>query len=1096
MTKSLRFGNPGWRLFWRMLPFVLSPLSAQSVVSHIEHLGTGDGLSHPSVYAILQDDTGYLWFCTENGLNRFDGYQFKAFYHHPHDPSTLSSNSVSAILQEEDGRFWMGTWGGGLNRYDPGEEGFRSYRADVGDPESLSSDFVQTLFLSKDNTLWVGTLDGVNRFDRSRGLITQYRGLTGEGNLLTGGRIWCFAEDPDGRLWIGRDHGLVQLDPNTDIAERFTPSRPGRIDLHNVQIRRLCLDRFQRLWVGTSHGLARIQPRSGEVEYFSDPRGPGGGAEINALYEDRVGRIWVGTHFDGLWFWNQANKSFAPVPIEHPTSSADKTLDVRAIFEDLSENLWVGMRRDGIFRLDLKQQKFRLRKTGELIPPSGVSTMLEDAEGGFWLGSTEQGLTRWNRQTDQFERFRHERDDTRTLSHDHVTSLALDAERRLWVGTLGGLNRWNKGRRNFERVPLQSGDGRAASNDRVFALLVDDTGVLWVGGEKGVFRYNGESFRHFRHIRRTPGSLAKGWIHCLHQGRSRTIWLGSRSGGLSRYDPAGESFTTFSHDPQNPNTISNDAVLSLMELGGYLWVGTAEGLNRLDPETSGFRLFTVQDGLDGNAVYAIENGGNGMLWLSTNRGLSRFDIHSETFRNYGPRDGLQGEQFFRGSSFRSARGELFFGGPGGINSFFPAEVRDHFFRPQVAITRFQALDRELALGELERPFELDDEDNLIQIEFAAFDYTNPGNHRFDYKLEGYDRDWVSNGASRKAVYAKLPPGEYRFHLRATNHDGVAHEYNNLARLRVGRPWHASAWAVAVLGLLALSLGLGAMFLGRRRKHYRSRVEELEKIKRQAVLTTRSRSAFLTNMSHELRTPLNAIIGYSEILAEELEDVEVTDFDVRQCLEDLAKIKSSAYYQLAQVNNLMELAKIDGGKGELFLETFDIRDMVGLVLDHIHPMLEKTGNTLNVKYIPEGIGAMVADLVKVQGILLNLLTNANKFTQQGDISLVVMRMRESGSEVICFKVKDTGIGIPAENVEIIFDEFTTAHGSTRYEGPGLGLYISKHFSQMMGGHIGVESQVSLGATFSVYLPAVVTPDSKIRVRHSSSGSGRYSAQTIF
>lgn len=1095
---SLSYGNPAWRSFSSILLLGLCPLFGRKSVSPPEHFGPEDGLSHPSVYAILQDRSGFLWFGSANGLNRFDGYRFKSYFHHPHDPASLSSNSLSAILEDEDGFLWLGSWGGGLVRFDPVNETFRAYRADAGEPESLSSDFIQCLFLSASHTLWVGTLDGgVNRFDRESGLITQYRSVAGDEQSLADDRIWSFAEDPDGRLWIGTDHGLNRLDPVSGLVEWFPLADPGRLDAEELQVRHLLRDRSDKLWVGTQRGLVRIHLRSGEVDLLLEEDGPAGMGEVNTIYEDHGGRLWVGTHFNGLKTWDPRTRTLEPAWPDIHMPSSDESLDVRTIAEDRSGNLWVGTRRDGIFRLDLKPHKFRLHRAGETIPPSGVSTLTVDGAAMFWLGSTEHGLTRWDRKSDAIKRFRHQQRNARSLAHDHVTSLALDGMGTLWVGTLGGLNRLGKDGESFDRVPLAQGDTRTSMGNQVFSLLVDDAGFLWVGGRGGVSRHDGESFKHFRHITRTPGSPAKGWIHCIYQGHSRTIWLGSNSGGLSRYDPAGESFTTFLHDPGDPDTISNNVVFSLAELGGFLWVGTAEGLNRLDPDSGKFHLFMGKEGLAGNAVYAVMEGENGMLWLSTNRGLSRFDTQSKAFRNYDSSDGLQGLQFFRGSAFRSAEGELFFGGQGGLNSFFAAEMRDHFFVPRVAITRFHVLDQEHPAGLLATiPTVLGPNDNLISFEFAVFDYTNPHKNRFAYMLEGFDADWVDNGTGNTATYANLPTGDYLFQLKATNHDGLWTEYGTRAHIIVRQPWYQSRWFFAALGMLPLGMIAAAIFLRRTRKGYLSRFEDLLRSKQQVVNASRSRSAFLTSLSHELRTPLNAIIGYSEILSEEIEDCKSRDFDVEQCLDDLSKIKSSAYYQLAQVNNLLELAKIDGGKGELFLETFDIRDMVGTVLGHIHPMLEKTGNRLEVKYIPEGIGTMVADLIKVQGILLNLLTNANNFTQQGNISLVVMRILESGNEIICFKVKDTGIGIPPESIKTIFDEFTTARESASDEGPGLGLYISRHFSKLMGGYIGVESQVSLGAIFSVYLPAVVTPGSKSRMRHSDNGSGKYSAQTLF
>ena len=1037
-----------------------------------DRIDLNDGLSHNMVNTIFQDEMGFMWFGCGNGLNRFDGRRFVTWQHDPNNQESLSNENIYDMFQDEDGRLWLATFGGGLNCFDPVRQTFRSFRRDSGDADSPGSDLIKCLASGK-NEIWLGTYkNGLNRFDPATGKTTRY---TTENTNIGHDHILSLWHDGE-TLYVGTEQGLQLLDTRTidDTANTpvtFERSGHGNEYLDQASIR--CFYPGKRyLWIGTDRGVVGLDRGRGTLLHIGKSNGLSDDSITALCEEDEPRRLWIGTEFGGL---NRRDSAGVISSYRHdPANSVSIGGDyIRSFFIDHSQNLWIGTRTGGLSKLNLKRGKFKhFYHTPGLensLSPGEVGAITVTEDDMVWIGTVNGGLNRLDRVTGQYTHYRHDPDDPTSLGSDRVYALEEDASGRLWIGTDRGLNCLEP-EGDFKRFVSDPNNPDTLPHPLVISLYEDHQGTLWAGTLIGLSQKQDDRFINYLPDSENPDSLPEGSVNVIIEDHHGIMWLGMGAGGLNRFDRDLKRFRHYGWEPDNPKSLNDRTVMSLCSHDKRMWVGTFNGgLNLFDPGEDGFRAYVTQDGLPSNKILGILPDRRGFLWLSTDRGLSRFDMSNERFRNYDIFDGLQSNQFGFGAAFREADGEMFFGGIGGFNAFRPDEVEDYLFEPPVVLSDFKVLGRKQNLDPAgDSLIELKPQENFFTLEFAALDYTMPSKNRYRYILEGVDSRWMTSHLDASASYTNLPAGSYTFKVQGSNHDGQWNTRITQLNIRIRPHLYKTWWAYSLYTFLFLALFTVIVLVQRERVRYRTRVEFLVESEKLAVEANRSKSAFLAHMSHELRTPLNAIIGYSEILKEDLADYDPGDFDCEQCVSDVEKITSSAYYQLGQVNNLLDLTRLESGKTDLFIESFNLLQLVETVLNNIRPMLEKAGNHLEIRLVPELLGEMTADMTKTQGILLNLLTNANKFTENGLITLSVTL----DEDTVSFQVSDTGIGISPDQLGMIFEEFSGVGDSNRYQGQGLGLYISQQFIKLMGGQIHVESQLSKGATFTVELPRVI------------------------
>ncbi|MDX1503107.1 MAG: two-component regulator propeller domain-containing protein, partial [Thermoanaerobaculia bacterium] len=704
------------------------------------------------------------------------------FRHDPGDPSSLSHDAVGAVFEDSAGRLWVGTGdfeeaqpGGGLNLLDRATGTFTRYVHDPDDPTSLSGDVVTAIREDGSGALWVATAGaGLNRLDPATGAFSRYRHDDDDRGSLVHDWVFDLEVDTEAGLWVATADGLDLLPPGRERFLHYQRDPESSRSLASNAVSSIYLDPDGALWVGTWSGaLHRMDPGTGVFQrYENDP-------------DDPKSLVANGGIFD--------------------------------IVRDRSEILWIATRRGGLAKLDEFAYKFphlgHDPADENSLSGDHVTGFAEDSAGNIWIGTADAGLNRYNPVSETVTRFRHDWTDPRSLGSDEVNALLVHSSGSLWVGTYGGLDRWSPGADAFTHFRGSGGED-GLSSSWVLSLAEAADGGIWIGQlEGGLSRLDPGTgrFTHYRHDPDDPDSLAHDTVRVIRQDGRGALWIGTDA-GLDRLDPGADRFVHHV-DPE----LGLDVVTALHEdRDGRLWIGTLHGgLHRLDREAGITRPFTRREGLPHDSVHSILEDGEGNLWLGTGFGISRFDPARGVFRNYDPTDGLAAHRF-DGGGLRTSRGELLFGSPQGANAFFPADIRDNPYPPQVVLTSLRLFDQPALPGAEGSPLErhlsatreisLSHRDWMVAFEFTALHFGNPARNRFAYRLLPLEREWRQAGQRRQARYTNLAPGAYEFQVKAANEDGVWNETGASVRLTVRAPWWRSRWAWALwvgLGLLAL-----------------------------------------------------------------------------------------------------------------------------------------------------------------------------------------------------------------------------------------------------------------------------------------------------
>ena len=786
-----------------------------------------DGLSQGAVMAMLEDSQGFLWLGTEDGLDRYDGYDVHRYVHDRMQSASLPDNWVSALVQDRKGTLWIGTAAGGVVGRDPNTGALVSLGAAAGESAVTPNENVRLLFIDRDGRLCVATRDhGLVIVDRAHGTSRRFRSDASDSTTLSSDSVFAIAQDAKGDIWLGTQAGLDRLDPATGRIER-QPLRQwlpagARPDL---QVTALLTDNRGELWVGTNDGLIRIssagqatayRSRSGDPHSLPDER-------VQALLMDRSQRLWIGTG-NGLALYQDQRDDFASYRHDPADPSSLPDDSVISLYEDGS-GLWVGTKTGGAAHWNSRSWSFghQPRESAGPFGDSIPSAFATDADGTVWIATFGGGLSAINSRSGIVTHYRHRDGDPASLPDDRVMALLVDREDSVWAGTMsGGLARLDRRTGRFHVYSYDPGDPTSLPASGVMSLLEDSRGRLWAGTFGGGLARFERSTDRFARYASDPGNtstLSSGRATALAEDKTGLIWVGTDGGGLCLLNPANGKVTRFAPDAQGTRGLSADTVYAIRVDGrGRVWVGTrGAGLDEvlgsaLTPERIRFRNYSEAQGLPNSTIYGIEVDSSARLWLSTNRGLARFDPATGEVRNFGRLHGLQADEFNFGAHYRSREGELFFGGPGGYNAFFPDRLEFNERPPPVVLTAFLKFNEPAHLGVVpERISNLDlsYRDSVVTFEFAALDFTSPAHNQYRYKLEGFDKDWVDGGSKRSVTYTNLGGGKYTFRVRASNSDGVWNNAGLAIPLSVEPPLWATPWArtayVFAFGLLIFAV---------------------------------------------------------------------------------------------------------------------------------------------------------------------------------------------------------------------------------------------------------------------------------------------------
>ncbi|NQZ10669.1 MAG: hypothetical protein HRT35_26255 [Algicola sp.] len=896
--------------------------NALGSVVRLDRLGIEQGLSQSTVFDIIRDQQGFMWFATSDGLNRYDGYQFKIYRHNPSKVNSIGSNYIVCLLLDSKGSLWVGTDGGGLNRYNVQSDSFERFEYHQSDPHSLSHNSIRTLYEDGAGELWIGTDGGLNRYDHKTGRFERFEHQTDEPDSLSQGSVMAILADSNGGLWVGTDGGGLNL--FSHHTRRFTHIRhqPAQMaSLSSDRITGIVEDADGLLWIGTDGGgLNRFDQKQTSFTHFkhrSDDKHSLSNDGIKTLLIDAVGRFWIGT-YTGL---NRFDTNTGRFKLVTDQTVADDGLGTEVIFSLFTDSLgvtWVGTLDSGVIKYDSRRELFSHFKHQTNVPGSlsldNVRALLEDMQGNLWVGTRGGGLNKYDPNTGQFSHYRHQPSNPSSLAHDLVMSISQDSPGKLWIGTFGGgVDLFDIDSEQFEHFTHQQNNTNSLSHNNVYVVHKDRRGMVWIatlGG--GLNRYDPKTgqFSRYRHDRNDPGSIGHDNVMTLFEDQDGQLWAGTWGGGLNRFDRETQRFIHFKHDQADPSSLSTNRVTAIYQTrGGQLWMGTyGGGLNKFDKHNHRFKHYREKHGLANDSIYGIAEDQQGLLWISTNQGISVFDPVAETFKNYDVFDGLQSNEFNLNAHFKSTKGELFFGGINGFNRFMPADLKEEVTEPALVFSEFLLFNKQVpvfspdgafntdqsseqietgeftldkAIGVLDK-ITLTHQQSVVAFEFAALDYTNGQKTHYAYRLDGHSEQWIETDAdNRRATYTNLPPGNFTLRVKAGNGDGSWHVRGASIDIEVLPPPWKTRWAYG-LYLLVL-LGLMYVMVSVRTAHIRAqeqvalnrlldqrvseRTVELEN-KNREILATREKlilneklaslGTLMAGVAHEIKNPANFV----------------------------------------------------------------------------------------------------------------------------------------------------------------------------------------------------------------------------------------------
>lgn len=817
---SLCFGVIGWGLITPVLAGIAHP-------TRFERLTIEQGMPSNWVRALHQDTHGFLWVGTQDGLARYDGYNFTIFRANPGDSTSLSDNAVWDLQEDQSGRLWVAT-SGGLNLFLPDQETFVQYQHQPHHATSLSHDVVNTLFVDRLGQLWVGTNDGLNRFDVASGQFVRFNLNEPGSDPAARNRITAITQAGPDSLWVGTGDGLLEFNPDTSRFRSFRhdPARPGSLGAREV--RSLLVDRSGQLWVGTlGGGLNLYHPETSTFDVFLfSPNGEGN--NVSCILEDSLGQIWITSYLrsieGGLHRFQRATKQFESFAYDPKNPYSLSWNFGTTLLEDASGLLWIGTSR-GLNKYDLRAKSF----TSFLLHPENPFDLGDnyyavelDSRGDLWLGTDSPVLHQVNLKTGDVKTFEGNGTVAGLGETTGFYSIVEDRRGMIWFGTAtSGLLQYDPQKKSFRAFSHDPKNPNSISSNYVGRILEDPSGDLWVGTDRGLNRFNPQTGR-FTPVAAefaVPGATGPFSVSALWLDRQGQLWIGTGptistnaggGAGLLRLNPQTGAVAAFRHDTHDPASLSSDIITSIVEdRSGTLWVGTSNGFNRFVPDQQTFVRYTEKNGLPAPYVLEILPDPGGDLWISFHFVLAKFEPTTGMFHVYDSKDGIQTRRFNIGCAFQAPDGQFYLGGVGGITRFWPDKIKDNPEIPPVRLTAFRKFDKVTRLNAslcTLQEIELKYWETVFGFEFSALNYRSPEKNQYAYQLVNFDADWVYCGNRRFVNYTNLNPGEYIFRVKGSNNDGVWNDVGQSIRIRIIPPPWRTWWAYG-LYLLGFSAGL-------------------------------------------------------------------------------------------------------------------------------------------------------------------------------------------------------------------------------------------------------------------------------------------------
>ncbi|MFT3751705.1 MAG: two-component regulator propeller domain-containing protein [Paludibacter sp.] len=1014
-----------------------------------------DKLSNSHVNNIYQDRHGYIWVCTDNGLNVFDGSDFRTYYHRQNDSTSLVDNSVLAVLEDKAGNFWVGTTAG-LQLFNRDTEQFSNIRFSY--PRVTDFSYFSCILEDSKGNIWVSTSRSGAICLRAGSHQPIYYMQTNSN--ICSNKINTLFEDRFGNIWIGsQDNGISILNVQNHTLVNYSYNAQDPNSLSSNKVYSVLENADGNILVGTIDGGINLFNYADKR--FTRNYIPAGNI-VFTMKRGNKNNLWIGTDGLGLKSYDYSTKKITTYETDLNTVDLRKA-KVHCVLQDNQGNLWIALYQDGILMIPDKKKVFRNIGYNPFYQEKSIGSecvlsVLEDSNGKVWVGTDGDGIYRLDSQRKVEKHYGSDK-----LNASVILSIFEDSQKRIWIGTyLYGLFLYNSGSDSFLKVPLVV-DGRDVKDINV--VKGDNHGNLWIGtNENGLCVYNPatKQIRSYTYdLLKTGNQIPSNSVQTILLDGGSRVWIGTSSAGLSCLNPTTNTFSEYKKE--NGKLNNNNITVIAKDRQSNIWVGTKQGLHCIDLKKGTVKLYTEADGLANSSITGIEIDKHDNLWISTSLGLSHFNRLNHSFINYYVSDGLINDEYRRGAYYQSKAGELFFGGTEGLSSFFPFKIEESAQLKNLVFTNLFIYNEKVEIGEnsylkknINAAEEITIDHNIksFSLGFAALEYNNPGKVVYQVKMEGFDNDWKTLPmGSKLATYTNLRYGKYKFYIRAylPNSEPIERSITVV----VLPPFWLSWWAKLIYSLMILAAGYWVY--KRMQQSLEQRNDELQKENEKQIM--QSKLQFFTDISHEIRTPLTLILTPIEKLIKETPDGTLRN--------TYKLINQNGQRILRLVNQIMEMRKLDRGQVKLSASETDVQEFVREIVSSFDNVITERKCEFNLDFAPD-LPKVWMDHEKMDKVIFNVLSNAFKYTpKKGKISLVV----DTYQGDLRIRISDSGPGIPEDQRETIFNRFYQIKNDSNYNkiGTGIGLHLSRSLIEIHHGKIYVNNSAESGACFVICIP---------------------------
>lgn len=1044
-----------------------------------KQIGNSSGLSNSAVTSVFMDSRGFVWLGTWDGLNRYDGSNIRVFKPNNLNKGAISNNVIRKILEDKHHHLWIVTENG-INCYDAGSEMFKLYLKNENNKFYRENCFHATL--GPDLSLWVSKYDyGLVHYEDKRGRFSSPIQVRGQSNLLK--RLSGFTFSRSGTLWTINEEGVViGVRWNGQawiIKKRYDFSNTYRVNSEKSWF----INYRNGLWLLMSikgGGLLALNPETGTTRRIFTKEEK---FEVTTLSPCLNGCfIWGGTDSGGLFRLTLDEKPTIEFFQDKLSGISQRKIKIWTVTETYPDLLWVGTDGDGVHKYIMKNNPFvsAFKKVSvETNKNQGVVRAIqEDSFGNLWIGTRGNGLNIYNPEGERVTNYSQKNG----LSNNAVLSLGKDSYNNIWIGTDGeGIDMYEFSTKKILHFPKAFINKPKLDFGSVYAICPDSYGNIWIGTSGyGLIEFkvkrkaNGgyilTAFRQYKNNLYNRNGLQSNVIRCITEDSPGVLWIGTIGGGLYYFDSKRNVVRSFRSSPGNYNSLQNDDVLSLWKANKReLWIGTSGGLDELRLpvlKNASFRHYNEGTGLPNNTIHSILGDSYGFVWSSTNRGLAKLNPQTGEIRSYYDSDGLQSNEYSDGASYKSQiSGAFYFGGVNGFDRFDPANIKDSHYFPRLAITSFELINqpkfRAFPQMDMSRKLTLHYNQNFFQVHFTSLNYHNKQKCQYASMLENFDRGYSK--VNEEVTYTNVPPGKYVLKLRCTNENGIWNPSVYEVNITILPPFWKTTWAYVSYGVLIMLfiLLIIRLVLMRAREQNRISMERLAVLKEKEL--QQYKFQFFTNIAHEFRTPLTLIMApATQLMDINNEEGKITPY--------IRSIYSNCNRLLHLINELINFRKVETGHQELKVRKGNFSFLVSTIVNAFAQYAQEKQIRLQFVHEGEDITGWFDNEV-IETILLNLVSNALKYTLPGGIVMVSMTQVNSSAKI---EVKDNGVGITKEYQERVFDRFfhqnDALHKSNGIFGStGVGLSLTKSLVELHKGKILLESEQGKGSCFTVIIP---------------------------